>query len=382
MSGSNGLTRYLYNSYTVEKLETVLTCSGTSACMFAVIGTVEVFLENGHTQVNVLCAECMFTYFPQMFRDAFRRMPSIKVTTFNPSQIYDDSLDVLLRTGAIDASIPTVMIVESFVVPSCDVIDFRAISYFRENFSGGFILIVNNTMLTEVALNPFMYGADVVVQSLDKWHSGNIVTSIGEISSNFERAGNQTPCTVAGILSIVKRLGVRCSPHDHDIVHRHTENVRFKLSTVHSASKIIAKYLSECGNVQNVRCMDHLGRGTASKYLKDRTLGPGIVYFTLKLSRNAHNISIVQKYLDAMCDECEFIDNKQHNSYGGELSQLNIVDYADILTEPTNITLKFSAGYGRFTDEVDSIDVILSYFKENLSSIFDADNTSGIFYRK
>lgn len=365
MSGQRHIESYLYDAYEIESGQSKVVCSGTAACVLAVLGVVDSIsspkvLRNN--KINILLGKGMFDGINDKIWESFVHNGRVTVSEVDPFDLKKDC-DNLHKSYSKFYDDPTVILFESYIVPECKVLDFDAVAHIKSHFKGDFWLIINNTMLTEVALNPFNYGANIVVQSLGKWHSSGPGRCIGAITYKDKKRPNGTCPTTP--LAIVSRMGIRT---DESVCHDVSKNLGFvqtKMNSCYAGALNFVDYLKKCSNVSRIRYTQF------DKYLNfngDRALGPGVVYFDIGIKSTMHNRNIVNVYLNGVIQACRFVDNHQPASYGGNNCQLRMVD---CLGDPNSIEMKFAAGSA--TSSYDFHSLIL-YLEENMGPILELNS--------
>ena len=149
---------------TTLKVNTLVATSGMHAITIAIETAVSKF--NG----------CNLIFGNELYCDSTSSLTSRKDVNLFPVDVTDmDAICVLFEQ--LDGQ-NNILFIESCSNPSGHIFDFRMISEFRR-LSKSLLVIVDNTWLTHVVLNPFEFDVDVVVASLTKYYSaGTIIAGV------------------------------------------------------------------------------------------------------------------------------------------------------------------------------------------------------------
>ena len=158
------LELFLNNCYNVP--HTLIATSGMHAITTSIISSAIFFKK---TNINIIYSNELYCDTPR-FIESFSEL-YFKATTWVFSVENNDSLlNILKETNGENH----ILFVESISNPNSRFFDFSIIPKLRE-LSNNLIIIIDNTWITHLGLNPFDYDVDIVVASLTKYYSGGTV---------------------------------------------------------------------------------------------------------------------------------------------------------------------------------------------------------------
>lgn len=111
---------------------------------------------------------------------------------------------------------------------------FTEITKLREQYQ--FVLILDNTWLTHVILNPFEYDADIVVCSMTKYYSA------GKVLSGYIMGKNKY---MTNIKYFSKLMGNHVSPSDIDMVIKNVKTINERILQAHNNTGFVISTLKE-----------------------------------------------------------------------------------------------------------------------------------------
>lgn len=163
--------------------------------------------------------------------------------------------------------------IESASNPSGQVFDFSLISDLRK-YAPNCLFIVDNTWLTGISLNPFLYNVDLVIESMTKYISGGKCIGGMVIGSKM---------LMKPIKLQVKTSGLFIGRDHCDIFRDGLSSIGSRISYVSKLSLEVANYLEQNEKKRVSRVMypmlpSHPTYKIATKYLK---FNPGIILFNI-----------------------------------------------------------------------------------------------------
>lgn len=200
-----------------------------------------------------------------------------------------------------------ILYVESATNPSGDIFDFDSISMLRKLCKKLYV-VVDNTWLTHIILNPFVYDVDIVVLSLTKYYSGSKCIA-GCILCK--------PTNYFGIIDYVGFTGLHTSPLYCDTISKSILTMNDRIIKISDMACNIASKMIQSGKfiVRHSSLVNDLSHCKAVKYyncVDGVKLHPGIIKFE------------VYKSLD---ETLEWINNMKYiqpaTSYGASVSRID-----------------------------------------------------------
>lgn len=215
-----------------------------------------------------------------------------------------------------------ILYVESCSNPNGHLFDFSKLARLRE-ISKSLLVVVDNTWLTEVILNPFEYDLNnsmFVVVSLTKYYSAGTAIGGAILSNNWEIMKSVAKWSITN--------GQHVSPHNCRLINERIESMRSRIERSSKLTKEIIEFLRTREDVFNL------------SYPHFDSLGPSVVTFMLKCSK--------KKFIKA-CMSNEILDYK--TSFGSAMSKVDpypgIVIQEEIKYTLARLALGFEDSYDR-----------------------------------
>ncbi|RKF60760.1 Cystathionine beta-lyase [Erysiphe neolycopersici] len=151
----------------------------------------------------------------------------VDTTEINPIQekISDKTRLVLLET-------PT--------NPLIKIVDIPKISKVIHSMNSKALVVVDNTMLSPMLMNPLELGADIVYESGTKYLSGHHDIMAGVLAVKDEALGNE-------MYFIINSIGCGLSPHDSFLFLRGLKTLAIRMERQQANAQRIAMFLESCG---------------------------------------------------------------------------------------------------------------------------------------
>lgn len=261
---SRDICSYLDRSYNGHSIPTV---SGIHA-----ISTIIKYalMKNNWRALNVVCGNELYCDTNRVFREMnkmYSKITCIKVDPNKDSHI----TSAITKTK----SEPTVLFLESCSNPSGQILNFDAIKRWK-GINRDLLVVIDNTWLTHVILNPLDYGADVVVQSMSKHYSGGNCIS-GAIISKDKSIKD-------AIFNMFRVEGVHFSVLYGDVIAENLPLLETRVQSISDTTrKVIKLFRDKAKDIRVIHpaLMSHPSHARLEKFFKSDLI-PGIVLLELK----------------------------------------------------------------------------------------------------
>jgi cystathionine beta-lyase/cystathionine gamma-synthase len=152
--------------------------------------------------------------------------------------------------------------------------DFKLIPELR-SLSKNLVVIIDNTWLTEVIFNPFLYGADIVVASMTKYYSGG--TAIGGYIATSNTAYHEN------FMEWISLNGLHTSPHNALVIRHNMETMVERINASSKLTVAVVHKLQESTSalIRHPSLSNHINYTMCRELFKDG-LYPSV--FTIKLN--------------------------------------------------------------------------------------------------
>lgn len=301
---SKGLASILAKRYNVRK--GYITSSGLNA-----ISILMNTLIMTHKKVNIITSMDMYYESLLLFVQLTKIYPELTIDycdIFNNNELLN-----VMGTHKEDINI---LYIESSTVEN--IFDYSIINDLR-NLCQMFYLVVDNTFLTDVILNPFEYNADFVILSLTKYYSGGTAIA-GAI------LGNQLQL-MEKIIKWAKVNGNHVSPYNCKLIMKEIPNIE---KHIHKTSVITKGLIELLENKGIVSCM--ISDTPRIKYFNDR-LYPSVIKLTLPRKK---------RYIKRILKS---IDIKISPSFGAANSKIDNYFHQQEINGKWYTTIRISIGY-------------------------------------
>ena len=256
----------LYN-----KEHCVITTSGLNA-ISSLLNTLCI-LYNVSPRINLIYSSELYTESPKLFKQLTKSYKNVVLHKFNIlNQLELENTYRMLSRGYIN-----ILFVESCSNPNSIIFDFSIIPKLRA-FSDNLYVVVDNTWLTHVCMNPFDHGADFVLISTTKYYSGGQAIGGAIISGNI---------LLKGVHDYNKINGLHVSPHNCDVLLSNLPTITDRILRSAQLTQLVIGYLEsnpKVLNVSNPFCKNHFSHDMASRFFKkinEQTIYPSVLTFQI-----------------------------------------------------------------------------------------------------
>ena len=213
-----------YSQRDAPMTDSVVATSG----MHAITLTLDSAVEN--------LGECNIVYGNELYCDTLSVISDRTDSKSFPIDVLD-TCGIMELFGQL-AGKNNILFIESCSNPSGHIFDFRIIPELRR-LSKELIVIVDNTWLTHVVFNPFVFDVDIVVVSLTKYYSGGKVIAGASLFQKKHAALHANTCS--------KLRWVHISGYDCTII---TENMKTMHSRLQSSSSLCLQLVQRMQQMQ------------------------------------------------------------------------------------------------------------------------------------
>lgn len=190
--------------------------------------------------------DCNLVYGSELYCDTLAVIAERVDAKIFPINVIDTS-SIMELFGSI-AGQKNILFIESCSNPSGHIFDFRIIPELRR-MSKELLVIVDNTWLTHVVFNPFLFDVDIVVMSLTKYYSGGAVIAGASL---FRGQHSDLQQSVRSMLR-----WVHISGHDCTVI---TKNMTTMQNRLESSSLLCLQLLDVLCNMQQCRACTEIGQ--------------------------------------------------------------------------------------------------------------------------
>lgn len=250
-----------------------ITPSGMSAIYQTLSALVRKHLDE---PVHIIYSSELYTDTPKVITGLSELHKSLTLTTIDVAK-----RDEIRQLFSSLANTPTILFIESCSNPNGYIFDFSLLPLLRKSCSTSYV-VVDNTWLTHVIFQPFVYSVDFVVLSLTKYYSGGTAIA-GCVLSNSSILND--------VIDSSRRQGLHVSPHNCRLINDALSNMTERLQKSSSLTGRVYQALRTM-NVANLRHpldTEHLSYGLARQYFqtdsKGIPIGPSVFTFTVKAKR-------------------------------------------------------------------------------------------------
>lgn len=230
--------------------------------------------KNMWKKLNVICGDEMYCDTTRVFRELGNFYTGIKCQEVN---VCNDNDIISAVTQEIDSV--CMLFLESCTNPSGQIVNFDLIKTLKKN-NPNLLVVIDNTWLTHVILNPFDYGADIVVQSMSKHYSGGNCIS-GAIITKYRK-------TAKYIANMHRYEGIHFSTVYGDIILNNLPLLESRIEILSDTTKKLLKLFQDKGkDIQVIHpyLQTHKSHDNANKYFKNGLM-PGIILLELNIPKN------------------------------------------------------------------------------------------------
>jgi methionine-gamma-lyase len=143
------------------------------------------------------------------------------------------------------------------------------------------LLVVDNTFLGPIYQKPILHGADLVVYSVTKYLAGHSDLVAGAVAGRSD--------LMATVLKLRGLLGTQLDPHSCWLISRSLETLSLRMQRANESARIIAEYLREHPQVEDINYLGFLKPGSrrAELFAKQCGSAGSTFAFTIKGGREA-----------------------------------------------------------------------------------------------
>jgi methionine-gamma-lyase len=143
------------------------------------------------------------------------------------------------------------------------------------------LLVVDNTFLGPIYQKPILHGADLVVYSVTKYLAGHSDLVAGAVAGRSD--------LMATVLKLRGLLGTQLDPHSCWLISRSLETLSLRMERANNSARIIAEYLRDHRQVEDINYLGFLKPGTprAALFAKQCGSAGSTFAFTIKGGREA-----------------------------------------------------------------------------------------------
>jgi cystathionine beta-lyase/cystathionine gamma-synthase len=271
--------------------------------------------------VNLICATQLYCSTVTL-TGYVSTLTNVKLYHFDMANV--DGLVSILRQLPKDNM--NIILSESCSNPDGLVFPFTKITELRSHFQ--FVLIIDNTWLSHVILNPFTYDADIVVCSMTKYYSA------GKVLSGYVMGKNQY---MTNIKYYAKIMGNHVSPYEVDIIIDQVKTIEQRLIQANTNTMYILTSLKNKTDISHpsLNYSDDLFR-----HHNDQILFPSV--FTMLVPFQKEQTITKLQSLNSVIYK---------TSYGGDKTRID--NYPKSKGHGTMI--RISVGYNHTRQELDNI---------------------------
>jgi len=249
----------------------ILTTSGIHA-----ISTVTKYaiMKNNWKKLNIICGDEMYCDTTRVFREMGKLYTSIEYNALNVNNDAD-----IIRAVTNSKNYFTMIFLESCTNPSGEIVNFDIIKTLK-HINPNILVVIDNTWLTRVILNPFKYGADIVVQSMSKHYSGGNCISGAVIAKNMN--------VTSYIADMYRFEGIHFSVTYGDIISENLQSLDYRIQRLSDTTKKVLQFLND--KAPDIKLIHpyiktHNSHSKLVKYFKN-DLVPGIILISLNIPEN------------------------------------------------------------------------------------------------
>jgi cystathionine beta-lyase/cystathionine gamma-synthase len=202
--------------------------------------------------------------------------------SFTKSRIFDSSSQ---KRNELFSGKKVILFIESASNPSGDIFDFKILPSLRR-LARQLIVIVDNTWLSHVILNPMKYNVDITINSLTKYYSaGTCIAGSIVCRQQYFKA----------IKSYMNLHGIHTSPHNCQLVLDNLGNIDERIIRSSAIIEEVAAVLATAPDfidVRHVSIPHSSGKNYAEEYYNvipngsSKIIYPSVLTFKLAMSKN------------------------------------------------------------------------------------------------
>lgn len=304
-----------------KHLKCAICPSGTAAIHVAVMATVQQARQL-KLPINIFYGDELYSQTPRIFKN-LANLINLTLIPFNVTQT-QGFLD-LVEAHKDEFNI---IFIESATNSSGDIFDYKCMIGLKKRIKH-LKFIVDNTWLTSVIFNPFVFKADFVVLSLTKYYSGG--SHIG---------GAVIGAKVGHIKKLLAAQGYHVSPKACEIMSQALTSLEARIQQTSETTKKVAAYLGDKVIVRHCSLETDRSHALSNIYYKGSYV-PGVMSLIVNFNKDD-----AIKWMNSMNFEYE-------TSYGGPKTRFDShpKDISD-----TQTRCRLSIGYA------DSVDRIIEEF--------------------
>jgi len=348
-------------------VEAIATASGQSAVLYSILNV-------ANAGDHIIASSSLYGGTYNLFKAIIPKL-GIKVSFVDPKATKKQILE--------NANENTKLIYgETIGNPGLNILDFEKFSSVAKELKIPFV--VDNTIATPYLINPFEYGANIVVHSTTKYSDGHAVSLGGIIvdGGNFNWGNGKFPdyttptgptglvfvdefgeCAFSGKLrvNLVEEFGAAAAPFNAFLTNLGLETLHLRIERHSSNALSLARYLSKHSKVEWVRYpfleLDQ-EYDRAKKYLKGGA--SGILTFGVKGGIEA--VKILGKSLKLASIVVNLGDVRTYVLHPASTTHLALSEEDRLSAGVTPNLIRISIG-------IEDIDDIIEDFKQALSKI-------------
>ena len=231
-------------------------------------------MKNKWGSLNVICGDEMYCDTKRVFRELGKFYTDIKYREVN---VCNDN-DIISAVTQVKSSF-AMLFLESCTNPSGQVVNFELIKTLKK-INPNLLVVIDNTWLTHVILNPLEYGADIVILSMSKHYSGGNCIS-GAIIAKSANINKQ-------IADMYRFEGIHFSTTYGDIILNNLPLLESRIKILSDTTKKVLKLFRDKGKgikLMHPYLQNHASHNKADKYFK-AGLVPGMILLELNVPKN------------------------------------------------------------------------------------------------
>ena len=308
-----------------------ITTSGSDA-IYTIMNVI--FIHNLFEKFNIMLSNQVYSSTPKIIKyicDTYS--PSCIIHPFdveNSSEILE-----LFNTCKNQNNI---LFIESCSNSFGKIFDFELIPILKK-ISNKFYAIVDNTWLTEIIFNPFIFEIDFVVISLTKYYSaGNAIA--GAILTKSSELSNPI---MSKIITHRKFSGSHISPYTCDIIINKMSNI---VSRINKTSKFVIKWFEYCNSNKhrNLNSIihpyfeNHSSHNLMKKYFKQEKI-PSVFLITIKKSTRSKIFKNIKKCIIFDCKTSFGADHSRFDPFCFNIDDLSYIRVSIGYNDDLNIII-------------------------------------------
>ena len=232
------------------------------------------FMENKWQNVNVVFGNELYCDTPRTIK--YLSESYVKLNMFK-IKVQDDANVMDVFNNQIDKSLPTILFIESCSNPNGYIFNFDLLAGLKDSVKN-LRVIVDNTWLTSVIFNPFVFdGVDIVVMSLTKYYGADKSGIMGAVVCRNDEIADR-------VFNYGRIIGSHVCPLYCKEMVRAIETMGERVRRTSEMTLEVARYLKGKNiPVSYPKLEDHISYERARKYFLE--FGPSVLTLSVRMRK-------------------------------------------------------------------------------------------------